>query len=167
VLQALVWDYIRLFTGDDSIADIVKENINSVENGILLEWNVHWAFGNLGWGIETKNENSVYKYYIKTFRKRIYFSRPGVGNGTELHFSTTSGHKLPSPALCTLHLKVCAVAHACGAARVFSHLFEHDPDIIGPAAGSSELPTDPTFDSFMIPYLERRLFEESACVSPV
>ena len=155
-----------MFTGDDSIADIVKENINSVENGILLQTDVHRAFGTLGWGIETEEENGVYKYYIKRFRKKIQFFRPGVGDGTELHFSTASGHKPPSPALCALHLKVCTVAHACSAAGVFHDLFKHDPDIIGRVAGSSELPTDPTLDDFMISYLERRLFEESAYIPP-
>ena len=166
VPQALVWNYIRIFTGDNFIAHIAEESISSVENGILLEANVHQAFGDFAWAIEVKEENGVYKYFIKTFHEWVHFSRPGVGDGTELHLSTVSGHKLPSPALCALHLNVCAVAHACGAAHVFDGLFEHDPDIIGPAAASSELPTDPTFDDYMIPYLERRLFEESACVPP-
>ena len=89
----------------------------------------------------------------------------GSGDGTELHFYTASGHKLPSPALCALHLAVCAVANACGAADVFKKLFEHDLDIVGPISGSYTLPTDPASDDFVIPYFERRLFEESACVS--
>ncbi|CAG8689574.1 12785_t:CDS:2 [Acaulospora colombiana] len=68
--------------------------------------------------------------------------------------------------LCALHLAVCAVASACGAANVFDKLFEHDPDIVGPVAGHYTLPTDPISDRFIIPYFERRLFEESVYVSP-
>ena len=60
-------------------------------------------------------ENGVCHDFIKTFSDEIYFHRPGVGDGTELHFSAASGHELPSPALCTLNLAVCAVVHACGA----------------------------------------------------
>lgn len=85
--------------------------------------------------------------------------------------NTRPGHPLPSPSLCALHLAVsamaCAMAHACGAAGIFKRLFEHDMDIVGPVAGSYALPSDPTTDDFVIPYLERRLFEESACVPPI
>ena len=166
VTQSVVCDYIRMFTGDNTISTLV-DDINCVENGILLDVYVHRAFGDLRWGIETRMENGVCRYFIKTFRTGIYFQRPGVGDGTELRFSTASGHQLPSPAVCALHLAVCAVAHACDAADIFDQLFEHDPDIVGPAAGSFTLPTDPASDGFVIPYLERRLFEESAYVAPV
>ena len=60
-------------------------------------------------------ENGVCHYFIKTFRKGIHFQRPRVGDRTELYFSSASGHNPASPVLCTLHLAVCAVAHACGA----------------------------------------------------
>ena len=46
VSQSLVWRYIRLFTGDTSISPII-ENINCVENGMLLQADVHHAFRRL------------------------------------------------------------------------------------------------------------------------
>ena len=164
VPKGRVWDYIRTFTG--SMISTIIQDINCVENGILLQRDVHRAFGNLAWGIETRMENGAYRYFIKTF-KRVFFIRSGVGNGTELHFVIRSGHPLPSPSLCALHLAVCAMAHACGAADIFKKLFEHDMDIVGPIAGPYTLPSDPTTDNFLIPYLERRLFEESAYVPSV
>ena len=155
-----------MFTGDTHIQDILSD-INVVENGILLHHDVHKAFGDLAWGIRTETENGVCRYFIKTFRPRIYFQRQGVGNETELYLSTASGHRLPNPKVCALHLAVCAVASACGTANVFKELFEHDPDIVGPVAGQHTLPTDPASDRFVIPYFERRLFEETAYVPPV
>lgn len=149
-----------MFTGDNKYQDILKD-INIVENGILLEHNIHVAFGNLAWGIEATMENGNCRYFIKTFRRRINFQRPGVGMGTELHFSRDSGHNPPNPDICALHLAVCALASACGAADVFNKLFEHDPDIIGPISGEYMLPEDPDSDRFVLPYLERRLLEES------
>jgi hypothetical protein len=151
-----------MFTGDTQIQHIVQD-INVVENGILLEANVHRAFGNLRWGIETQTQNGICRYSIKAFRRGI----PGVTTGTELHFSDESGLNPPNPDLCRLHLAVCEVAHACGAAEVFDKLFEHDPDIIGPVAGQYTLPADPTSDRFVISYFERRLCEERIHVAPV
>ena len=153
VPQSLVWDHIEMFTGGNSIARTVQ-NINCVENGILLEMNVRQAFGNLRWGVVTRMENDRWRYFIKAFSEDVHFFRPGVGDGTELHFSSASGYAAPSPALCALHLAVCAVAHACGAAEV--------PDIIGTIAGSCALPTFPGEDDFVIPYFERRLFGEKS-----
>ena len=156
-----------MFTGDTKIQNILQD-INVVENGILLQHDVHAAFGNLKWGIETKMENGNYRYFIKSFRD-VFFYRPEVGTGTELHFSSESGHNPPHPDLCALHFAVCAVASACGAANVFDALFEHDPDpdVVSPVAGQYTLPTDPTLDSPVIPCSERRLFEESIYVSPL
>ena len=155
-----------MFTGDVKIRNILND-INTVENGILLEPHVYTAFGDLAWGIETKTENGIRHYFIKTFRRSIYFQRPGVRSGTELHFSNDSGHNPPDPDLCALHLAVCAVASACGAAEAFNKLFEHDPDIIGPISGQYTLPTDPMSDDFAIPYLERRLYEERVHAPPL
>jgi hypothetical protein len=154
-----------MFTGDTKIQGILQD-INVIENGILLQHDVHVAFGNLAWGIETKTQNGNCRYFIKAFRCGIYFQRPGVTTGTELQFSDESGHNPPNPDMCRLHLAVRAVAHACGAAAVFDKLFEHDPDIIGPVAGQYTLPADPLSDRLVIPYLERRLFEEKAHVPP-
>ena len=148
-----------MFTGDFKIQNILHD-VNVVENGILLQKDIHAAFGNLAWAIETKTENGIRRYFIKTFRRFLNFQRPGVGTGTELHFSHDSGHNPPDPDLCALHLAVCAVASACGATEAFNKLFEHDPDIIGPISGQYTLPTDPMSDDFAIPYLERRLYEE-------
>ena len=122
-----------------------------VENGILPEHNVHDAFRDLNWGIETTTENGNCQCYIKAFRRRIYFYRPGVGTGTELRISNGSGHKPPHPNICALHLAVCAVASACGATKVFNRLFEQDPDIIAPVSGEYTLPTDPNSDDFLTP----------------
>jgi hypothetical protein len=155
-----------MFTGDTKIQGILHD-INVVENGILLEKNVHQAFGDLSWGIETKLENGNCQYFLKEFNDRTIFFRPGVTTGTELQFSDESGHSPPNPDVCCLHLAVCAVAHACSAATVFNKLFEHNPDIIGPVAGQFTLPTDPLSDPFVISYFERRLFEESIHVPPV
>ena len=149
-----------MFTGDNSIADIVQD-INCVENGILLEMSAQHAFGNLGWGIAMRMENGVCIYAIKTFRKKIRFYWMTVGDGTELYFSSASGHASPSPALCAHNLAVCYVVHACGAA-VFNSLFQRDPDIIGSMAGSYVLPIFPADDDFVIPYFQRRLFEEQS-----
>ena len=160
----MVWKYIQIFTGDTKIENIVRD-INVVENGILLEKNVHAAFGDLDWGMETKTGDGVCHYFIKAFRS-VYFQRPGVETGTELHFSNESGLNPPSPDLCALHLAVCAVASACGVADVFNDLFEDDPDIIGPVSGEYTLPTDPTSDDFLIPYFERRLYEEESVHVP-
>ncbi|SRR5258706_12881245 len=153
-----------MFTGDTKIQDILHD-INAVENGILLETNAHVAFGNLKWGIETKTENGNCRYFIKAFGN-VFFYPQGVGTGTELRFSNESGHNPPDPDLCALHLAVCAVASACGAADVFEKLFENDPDIIGPVSGQYTLPTDPTSDDFVVPYFERRLVEESILLPP-
>ena len=160
MLQDLFWKYVEMFTGDNKYQDLLKD-INVVENGILLEYNIHAALGNLAWGIETTMENGNCRYFIKTFRRRILFQRPGVGTGTELHLSRDSGHSPPNPDICALHLAVCAVASACGATGVFNKLFEHDPDIIGPVSEGYTLPEDPDSDRFVLPYLERRLLEES------
>lgn len=167
VLQGVVWEYIRNFTGDDAVFAIIKDDINTLENGILLEMNAHQAFSDLEWGIETTIEDGVCQYFIKMFSSHLFVHRVGVQTGTELKFSTASGHPLPHPHLCRLHLAVCAVAHACGAAEVLDDLFEHDQDIVGPAAASYTLPADPTPDNFLLPYFERRLFEESALVPTV
>jgi len=156
-----------MFTGDTKIQNILHD-INVVENGILLEHNVHSAFGDLAWGIETETANGDCRYFIKEFRLGGFFHRSGVGSGTELHFSNESGHNLPNPDVSALHLAVCAVASACGAADVFDELFEHDPDIAGPVAGPHTLPTDPVSDRFLVPYFERRLFfEQSTYVPPL
>ena len=152
--------------GDIKIQNILYD-VNVVENGRLLEHNVHATFGNLGWGIETKTENGNCRYFINAFRRHVYFQRPGVGTGTELHFSNESGHNPPDSDLCALHLAVCVVASACGAADVFDKLFEDDPDIIGPVSGNYTLPTNPTSDDFVVPYFERRLVEESILVPPL
>ena len=152
-----------MFTGDTKIQHILHD-INVAENGILLQHDVHTAFGDFRWGIETKTEIGNCRYFIKEFRA-AFFYRPEVGTGTELHFSSESGHRPPHPDLCALHLAVCAVASACGATKVFDKLFEHDPDIVGPVAGQYTLPTDPILDRFVVPYFERRLFEESVYVS--
>jgi hypothetical protein len=153
-----------MFTGDTTIQHILHD-INAVENGILLEYNVHDAFGDLGWGIDTETENGNCRYFIRPFRC-VYFQCPGVGDGTELYFSIKSSHSPPNPDLCRLHLAVCAVAHTCDAAAVFDKLLRHDPDIIDPAFGQYTLPTDPISDPFFISYFERRLFEESIQVPP-
>ena len=79
--------------------------------------------------------NGNRRYFIKKPRAAVFFYRPEVGTGTELHFSSESGHTPLNPDLCALHFAVCAVASACGAAKVFDKLFEHDPDIIGPVTG--------------------------------
>src|SRR5258706_4385229 len=154
-----------MFTGDTKIQDILHD-INAVENGILLEKNAHTAFGGLEWGIETRTEKGVCRYFIKTFGD-VGFIRQEVGSGTELHFSSDSGHNPPDPDICALHLAVCAVGSACGAADVFDELFEHDPDIIGPVSDQYTLPTDPTSDDYVVPYFERRLVEESILVPPL
>lgn len=83
---------------------------------------------------------------------------------TELHFSNGSGHSPPNPDICAPHLAVCAVASASGVAGVFNKLFQHDPDIIGPVPGEYTLPEEPNSDRFVLPYLERRLLEESSRV---
>jgi len=156
-----------MFTGSTKVQDILHD-INVVENGMLLEWNTHSAFGDLALGFETRTENGDCRYFIKEFRPPAFFYPPGVGTGIEMHFSKESSHNLPNPDVrCALHLAVCAVATACGAADVFDKLFEHDPDIIGPVAGPYMLPTDPISDRFVIPYFEGRLFEESAYVPPL
>ena len=79
----------------------------------------------------------------------------------DLIFSCRDTDSLTDPHLCDLHLAVCRVAHACGAAEVLDNLFYHDPDIVGPDADSSTLPTVPGFGDFALPYFERRLIEES------
>ena len=84
-----------------------------------LEHNVHKAFGEFQVGIETKMENDICRYFNKTFCRGNSFSRIGVGNGTELHFSTVSGHKPPSLEVRARHLAVCTVASACGVEDVF------------------------------------------------
>ena len=85
----------------------------------------------------------------------------------ELIFSCQNPESLPDPHHCDLHLAVCRVAHACGAAEVLDNLFYHDPDIVGPDADSSTLPTVPGFGDFALPYFERRLIEESLSSEPV
>lgn len=120
-----------MFTGDNKYQDILKD-INVVENGLLLEYNIHAAFGDLEWGIETKTVNGSCLYFIKEFGRRINYQRPGVGTGTELQFSGRCRHNPPDPDICALHLAVCEVAATCGAVDVFNRLFENDPDIIGP-----------------------------------
>lgn len=60
-----------MFTGDTKIKNIVCD-INVVENGILLEKNVRATFGNLEWGMETKTEGGICRYFIKAFRG-VYF----------------------------------------------------------------------------------------------
>ena len=154
-----------MFTGDTKVQDLLQD-INAVENGILLQHDAHVAFRGLRWGIETRTENGICRYFIKGFG-HVSFVRQGVGSGTELHFSSDSGHSLPNPDICALHLAVCEVAAACGAADVFDKLFEHDPDTIGPLSGGYTLPTDPTSDGIVVPYFERRLFEESIHVPPL
>ena len=73
-----------MFTGDSKIQKI----LHVVENGILLQRDTHGAFWNLRWGIETKTENANCRHFINAFRG-VYFQRPGVGTGTELHFLTS------------------------------------------------------------------------------
>ena len=84
-----------------------------------------------------------------------------TADGMELIFGRQNTDSLPDPHLCDLHLAVCHVAHACGAAEVLDILFYHDPDVVGPVAGSFTLPNVPGFGGFVLPYFERRLFEES------
>jgi len=155
-----------MFTGDTRIQDILHD-INVVENGVLLQRDAHSTFGDLAWGIETMKENGDCRYFIKEFRPPVFFYPPGVGTGTELHLSKEPDHNRPNPDVCALHLAVCAVVAVCGAADLFDKLFEHDPDIIGPVAGPNTLPTDPISDRFLIPYFERRLFQESIYVPPL
>jgi hypothetical protein len=154
-----------MFTGDTKVQDILPD-INVTDNDILFQYDVYNAFRDLSWGIQTKTNNGNCRYFTKTFRPGVYFLRPGVGNGTELQFSGDSGHKPPNLQLCALHLAVCAVASACGAADVFDKLFEYDPDIIGPVSGPYTLPADASSDRFVISYFERRLFEERLYISP-
>ena len=53
----------------------------------------------------------------------------------------TTSHPLPNPWLCELHLALCRVAHACGAAKALDEVFYYDLDIMCPVAGEYTLPT--------------------------
>jgi len=150
-----------MFTGGQLTTTQVSKRINDLGNGLLLEGNLHHAFGKLKLGIEPRQEvGQPWRYYIRTFQ-RVLFVRGGGGDGAEIDFNRQTTHPLPHPELCKLHLAVCGVAHACGAAEVLDDLFYHDPDVLGPVAGSFTLPTMPGSNDFVLPYLERRLFEES------
>lgn len=50
--------------GDSKIQDILHD-IDVVENGILLQHDVHDAFRTLAWEIKTKTENGSCRYFIK------------------------------------------------------------------------------------------------------
>jgi len=156
-----------MFTGGQVKTEKVFEHINDVGNGLLLQGDLHNAFGKLKWGIEPRQEvGQPWRYYIRTFQ-RVMFVRGGGSDGAEIEFDRHTTHRLPDPELCKLHLAVCRVTHACGAAEVLEDLFYHDPDVVGPVAGSFTLPTMPDFDDFVLPYLQRRLFEESLVVDPI
>ena len=154
VLQSLVWRYIEMFTGGDSIARIVQD-INCIEAVYSL---TPTYTGNSG------NEDGEWRLPLlhQAFRKGIHFLREGVGDGTELNSLI---HLLISPrVLRCAHSTSRFVLwpHACATADVFNSLFQHDPDIIGPITRSYALSTSPSDDNFVIPYLQRRLFEEQS-----
>ena len=149
-----------MFTGGKK-HQVILQDVNIVENGVLFEKNVHAAFRNHVWGIETKMENGSWQYFIKAFQQHIFFYHQGVGNSTELHFSNSSGHNLLNPDICALHLAVCTVTSACSVADVFNKLFENDPDIIRPISGESLLPGHPDSECNTLPYFEQCLLEES------
>ena len=79
VLQGLVWDYIRSFT---------RWGYCFRGMCIPLSRTLYGA------GMETRIEDGVCKYFIKTLQDHILFYRPGVGDGSELVFSTDSHHPL-------------------------------------------------------------------------
>lgn len=160
-----------MFTGGQVTTNQVSVDINDLSNGLLLQKDLHAAFGNLKWGIKTKQDQGshAWRYYMETFTG-FGFLRGTVGtnsrraNGMELIFGRRNTDFLPNPDLCDLHLAICRVAHACGAAEVLDKLFYHDPDVVGPVAGSYTLPHVPGFGDFTLPYFERRLREESLVV---
>jgi len=168
-----------MFTGHRVTADQVSKDINNLSNGLLLERNLHTTFGNLEWGIEATldEDGQTWRYYMETFEQfsfnhghrsdGIKLISSDSANGIELIFNRQTLHPLPDPNLCELHLAVCRVAHACGAAEVLDMLFYHDPEVIGPVSGSYTLPTAPDFDDFVLHYFDRRLHEESLLVGPV
>ena len=53
---------------------------------------MHTTFKDLAWGMETRIEDGVCKYCIKTFHDQLFIYRPGVGDGSELVFSLTQSH---------------------------------------------------------------------------
>jgi len=145
----------------------------------MLQHDLHDTYGKLRWGIEAKEDQDgqPWRYCMRVFQPFTFIHQNSTGrqevrksanaDRLEIIFNPMANDPLPDPALCNLHLAVCRVARACGAAKVLDMLFYHDPDLIGPAAGSYTLPADPDSGDFVLPYFERRLFEESLVVAPV
>ena len=64
VPRSLVWKYIQIFTGDTKIQDILHD-MGVVENGILLEHNVHDAFRNLNWELKPRRRMAIASTALK------------------------------------------------------------------------------------------------------
>lgn len=142
------------------------QDINAVENGILLEHNAHVAFRGLEWGIEPRTENGNRRYFIKTFGDATFVHQE-AGSGTEPQLSSDSGHKLPNPDLCPLHLAVCAVASACGAAEFSTNSSKSTRTSSVQYLGNTRYQQTPLRKDVVVPYFERRLFEEGIHVPPL
>ena len=90
-----------MFTGDSKIQDI----LHVVENGIFLQYGAHGAFsGTLGGELKRRRRMGIAVISLNNAFRGVYFQCPGVGTGTELHFSIESGHNPPNPNVFALHL---------------------------------------------------------------
>jgi len=48
-----------MFIGDQVKAEQVSADVNDLSNGLVLEMNLHHAFGELKWGIETRQGDTT------------------------------------------------------------------------------------------------------------
>jgi hypothetical protein len=56
-----------MFTGNEA-RDLVTQHLNGIGNFVNIQWDVHAAYDNLKWGIETQNDNGM----VRTMKSVVF-----------------------------------------------------------------------------------------------
>ena len=145
ITRGLLQRYLEIFTGgrvpaDREFAQIVLTSAMGLHASTEPPFQFFWLLGggvlsNLG------IDGQIWRYHIQKPLRRSCLYGEVAKVAYKIMFNRTTSHPLPNPWLCELHLVLCRVAHACGAAKALDDVFYCDLDIMCPVAGEYTLPT--------------------------
>jgi len=123
--QPILHYAIEMFTGHQLRTENIRNLINHPANFINIEWHTCLSMDQrLAWGIEARSVNNEWKYYFRTVKPAGVPRFVALKDGDEIQFGRGSGGAtiaLPDPWACNLHLAICRVFAAPGAAESLSN----------------------------------------------